>query len=90
MVNVGDVVLYMPDACYHPKRRDDGRLIGGEYSRDRQPLWNRPWSAVVTAVHEDGSADLDIHYPDGGITFHYADRRHDPQKAPGTWHRDGE
>lgn len=31
----------------------------------------KPWTAQVTAVHDDGSADLDIVSPNGGITLHY-------------------
>lgn len=48
---------------------------------------NKPWPAVITFIHEDGSADLEIDaLPWGGVKHHYARIKYDPTKStPNTW-----
>jgi hypothetical protein len=48
------------------------------------------WPAVVTAVHPDGSADLEITHPFGGITMEYPKRKHDTEGDFDTFHVEGE
>lgn len=44
------------------------------------------WKAVVTAVHSDGTADLEIYHPFGTHRLFHSRVRCDAEKAWNTWH----
>lgn len=48
------------------------------------------WPAVISAVHDDGTCDLEISHPHGGVTLSYAGLQEDKAgKIPHTWHVKG-
>ena len=67
------------------QRRPDGsvEMASGAVVRPHAPACS--WDAVVTAVHEDGAADLEIQHPRGGVTLGYRRVPCSDSIAPHTW-----
>ena len=96
----GDRASLHPNAKGVVLLRNDAGVLETHDGHEIEPDVPRSyWPAVVARVNADGTADLDIEHPQGGITLHCPDRDHhpgapgvphDPKKAPHTFHLAGE